>query len=87
MMANNTLSVPNNTGDTSSLSALENDQSLKLFVPNLVNGTSERDVVQKIKDEMPDIQIKPAETAVDPETGLVTGTVLTSSAVLLMLTQ
>lgn len=77
MMANNTLSVPANTGDTSSLSALENDQSLKLFVPSLVDGTSEDDVVQKIKGEMSGIQMKSAERAFDPETLEVTGTVLT----------
>ena len=46
-MANYTVSVPNNIGATTSV-ALETDQSLKL-VSSLVEGISEKDVVQKMQ--------------------------------------
>ena len=49
MMANYTVSVPNNIGATTSV-ALETDQSLKL-VSSLVEGISEKDVVPE--DAMP----------------------------------
>ena len=48
MMANNAVSLPNNIGATISV-ALVTDQSLKLFVSCLVEGTSEKDVVQKMQ--------------------------------------
>ena len=48
-----------------------------LLVSNLVERTSEQDVVQKIQDGMPHIPIYPKQTRVYPETGLVTGKVVT----------
>ena len=63
-MANNALSIPNNIGATASDSASEKDQSLRLFVSNLVEGTSDTQLKQKIQESM-HIQVHSVETRVD----------------------